>query len=302
MSCRGVWILHPSGDIIAAGVQADGQILERLAQEAREAFLNGKAYAEFSPGGHQWIRLYPMRSNSFQGIVAVWDDNRGEDELRLEITSMAHDINNVLAVAAGHLELLQAQSEDPGPASLGEALWMLDRAVDLVKRLGRIGTQDEQPRVGVATPVREPLEHLCAWLSPSRYRIELECDESTPTVRLDRADFIEIFQNLLKNACEAMPDGGVIAIQVRAYQDHVSIIVRDRGPGIRSEQIDAIFAPHFTTKHHGQGLGLYRTRQLVEACGGRIQVVSTPGLGSSFMVTLPSLPDSDIMKDSRTIG
>lgn len=300
VGCRGVWILDPMGEIVASGVQADETVLRPLSDEARRVFEAGRSSSEYTPGGHQWIQMYPIRSGAFTGVVGVWDDRRAEAEIGLEIASMAHDINNLLAVTQGHLELLQMQSENE-PASLREALWMLERAEDLVKRLGALGQSRPVART-VDTVVSEGLQHLASWLSNGRHRVELDCDPQLPAVRVDRADFIEIFQNLLQNACEAMPDGGLISVQAKAQPHGVHIAVRDRGPGIASGQMEAIFAPYFTTKETGHGLGLYRTRQLIEQYGGNIQVVSSTGNGSTFIVTLPSAAHSDIIKDSRNTG
>lgn len=300
MNCRGVWILNLNGEVIASGVQADEGIVERLSQEARKVSDNGLSSLEFCAGGHQWIKLYPIHSPRFSGIIAVWEDRQPDEDLRLEVQSMAHDINNLLAVTEGHLELLQMATEHV-PASLNEAVWTLARAEDLVRRLGQLSGSPVRDEPSV-TAVNETLMHLTALLQNSRHRIQWDAAGDDPVVRLSGSDFIEIFQNLLQNACDAMPDGGLINIQVDRAGDDVVISVRDHGYGIESRQMAAIFAPHFTTKETGHGLGLYRTRQLVEQYGGRIRVVSTPGSGSCFIVTLPGGSNFDKISSSRSEG
>nr|WP_275107378.1 ATP-binding protein [Sulfobacillus harzensis] len=119
---------------------------------------------------------------------------------------------------------------------------------------------------------------------------------------MDRGDCIEVFQNLLQNACEAMPKGGPVTVQVRTQRKEVTVSIRDSGPGVPSDRLGKIFSPHFTTKQSGQGLGLYRTRVLVEQYGGQIRVVSVPQKGSTCIVTLPMANDADIIRSSRTTG
>lgn len=289
MGCLGVWILSPSGDIVLSGVHADTDIIERISEESRLAYEGRESSQTFCPGGAQWVHLFPIRNPPLFGTLAVWEDRSAEEELRLEIKSMAHDINNLLAVSHGHLELLEMSSGNGNNASLTEALWMLTRAEDLVSRLGAVSFEKNYGSSGESTDVHDALRHLTALL-PDRYQAGLEIPEKLPFVSMDPGDFVEVFQNLTQNACEAMPDGGAIHIQVKLVERDVVIAIRDHGKGIDAAVIHQIFSPHFTTKSGGHGLGLYRTRKLVEKCGGNIHVVSTPGVGSTFMVSLPQKP------------
>ena len=300
MGCRGVWILDPSGDIVATSARADQEIVARLCDEAKRLYEDGRLEGQFCPGGDQCIQLFRMGSGGFAGVVAVWDDRLIEEQMKLEMESLGHDINNMLAVAQGHLELLQ-MGQETVPASLTEALWMLARAEDLVRRLGHTAAPDKPSDTGCAD-VWETLDHLTALLRRSTYEVEVDGPKILPPAVVHRADLTEIFQNLLQNACDAMPDGGTITIQVAADDDMVTVSVRDCGSGIQSEQMDAIFAPHFTTKPTGHGLGLYRTRYLVERAGGRIRVISTPGTGSTFIVSLPQSKNSGKISCSQNTG
>ncbi len=300
MGCRGVWILDPSGDIVAASAQADQEIMARLCDEVKQLCEEGRSHAQFCPGSNQWIQLFHMGSHGFSGVVAVWDDRATEEHSRLEMESLAHDINNMLAVAQGHLELLQ-MGQERVPASLTEALWMLERAEDLVRRMGRSAPQGLRAERG-SSDVWETLNHLTTLLRRSTCHVEVDGPPALPRAAIDRADLAEIFQNLLQNACDAMPDGGTITVQLSTEDEMITVAFRDRGAGIRSEQMDDIFSPHFTTKPTGHGLGLYRTRHLVEQSGGRIRVLSTLGAGSTFIVSLPQSKNSGKMSRSQNPG
>jgi len=279
-----------------SGGTADADLIERLSTESQKFLQEGRVSYAFSPGRSQWIHLFLVHSTRFMGTVAVWEDRHFEEERRLEIKSMAHDINNLLAVTQGHLELMQRAIGEETSASLNEALWMLERAEDLIHRMGSLSNEERILRDG-QTLVEETLQHLTAGLNQVRYQVKLDVEANLPLVPLTRADFIEIFHNIIQNACESMPDGGIIMVQAKRNGDQVAIQVRDSGSGICSEHIDVIFSPYFTTKPTGHGLGLHRTRQLVEQYGGRIQVMSTPGSGSNFLVTLPGAAETSSASD-----
>jgi signal transduction histidine kinase len=112
---------------------------------------------------------------------------------------------------------------------------------------------------------------------------------STP-VNLDRDFIIEVLENLLRNAAEAMDGNGKIEIKTTSEKDEVLISIADNGPGIGSENRNKIFDLYFTTRAHGTGLGLSLTAQMVAAMGGRLTLDDHPGLdgkGARFLIRLP---------------
>jgi hypothetical protein len=98
-----------------------------------------------------------------------------------------------------------------------------------------------------------------------------------------------VFENLIKNALDALGDGGSITITTRARGSHVEVLVRDTGKGIASSNRERIFHPGFTTKRRGWGLGLTLAQRIVhEYHGGTIRVAdSRPGHGTTIVVRLP---------------
>ncbi len=282
MSCRGIWVLDSSGDMVAQKASIEEDIRDRLRGEAQSSFDQNEA-KELPLGDDQSLLLFPLKTAAFSGVVTVWDDRSAERRSRLQLESMVHDITNLLAVAQGHLDLLDGVGERTG-ASLREASWTLERAAELVRGLVR----RDQKGPGV-TPVQDTLEHLSSIFACSRYVVHCTIDNPVPPVSIAPSDFVEIFQNLLQNACDAMPDGGPVAIKVRSISNHVEISVRDFGVGMAEDISPRIFAPYFSTKVSGRGLGLYRARELVEQYQGRIQVASVQGAGTCFIVTLPSV-------------
>ena len=108
-----------------------------------------------------------------------------------------------------------------------------------------------------------------------------------PPVRFDAQLMERVIANLLMNAAQASPPGGVVTVKTLSDESEVEISVIDRGSGIDPKNLENIFNPFFTTKPEGIGFGLAIVSKIVNEHGGRITVVSAPGEGSVFRVFLP---------------
>jgi signal transduction histidine kinase len=97
-----------------------------------------------------------------------------------------------------------------------------------------------------------------------------------------------VFSNLIRNARDAMPDGGVLTIRCSQTGSTIEISVADTGVGIKQEDLDRIMEPLYTTKARGIGLGLAIARAILDKHNGRLMVTSERGRGTMFMVTLPA--------------
>lgn len=129
-----------------------------------------------------------------------------------------------------------------------------------------------------------------------RVSLQVDIPEDLPLVRIDPSQMRQVFQNLITNAVQAMPDGGTLRITARlpifrADADFVEISVEDTGTGIAPENMEKVFQPLFSTKSRGIGLGLAIGKNFVEANGGRIEVESRLGEGMTFTVALPVAGD-----------
>jgi two-component system NtrC family sensor kinase len=109
-----------------------------------------------------------------------------------------------------------------------------------------------------------------------------------PTINSDRGLLQQVFLNILSNAFAAVDDGGQIDVSMRREDNKVAVTIKDNGSGIPKENLQRIFEPFFSTKsEYGTGLGLSITFGIVEKLGGRIDVQSQVGQGTSFTVRLP---------------
>jgi C4-dicarboxylate-specific signal transduction histidine kinase len=140
------------------------------------------------------------------------------------------------------------------------------------------------------------ITHAAALLTPELRRdgIALRADLSDDGARVrgDRVLLEQVLVNLIHNAMHAMQDTprGHIDVASRRVDQGVRITVADEGPGIPSEQLDQVFAPFFTTRPDGLGLGLNICRTIVEAHGGFMTVENRAGGGAAISFTLPTLP------------
>lgn len=213
------------------------------------------------------------------------------------VTSINHEIKNpfyvIRGLAESHLENLNQgvyPSKDEALKKTSEILSktidQTQRAMDIMKRFALFAKQRTGEVQFEDLNLAEALENILPLI---RHELELdkielvkEISEDLPLIHADRRHIEEILFNLIVNACQAMKEGGQLTIQAEQRNNLLSIIVKDTGPGIPSEQLSKIFEPFYTTKSSGTGLGLYVTKQLVERNKGKITVESHPGQGTTF--------------------
>ena len=121
----------------------------------------------------------------------------------------------------------------------------------------------------------------------------IDLTETTPTIKIDIDKMKRVFINLIKNAIDAMPDGGKLTITSEKANDKVKIAFADTGLGISEENLKKLFGPLFTTKAKGMGLGLAICKRIVEAHGGTISVESIINKGTTFTIIIPTEPELD---------
>ncbi|MCF8083840.1 MAG: histidine kinase [Deltaproteobacteria bacterium] len=136
----------------------------------------------------------------------------------------------------------------------------------------------------VVDSVHQLLRHR---LTSYEVDLKIERDRPLPGVQADPEQLKEALVNIIENACEAMKGGGSIVIHERAAEGRAIVTLTDTGPGISESVLEKVFDPFFTTKEEGTGLGLSIAFRIVEEHGGRLDVSSREGQGTTFTLTLP---------------
>lgn len=221
---------------------------------------------------------------------------------------VAHDFNNLLTAISGHCDLLLLRHDegDPEYMDLMQIAQNANRAASLVGQLLAFSRkQNLKPQPLDLRDTMSDLTHLLNRLVGEKITLELNIAQTEKVIRADRRQFEQVIMNLVVNARDAMPEGGVIQINVEPRRltetlvrdradlppgDYVVINVTDSGSGIAPDKLPKIFEPFFTTKKTGEGtgLGLSTAYGIVKQTGGFIFAESTPGEGTNFSLFFPA--------------
>ncbi|HYF51320.1 MAG TPA: ATP-binding protein [Planctomycetota bacterium] len=128
---------------------------------------------------------------------------------------------------------------------------------------------------------------LSEHLSLKNIHSNLDLDRSIPEVQIDENQIRQVLHNFIRNAADSMPQGGALVLKTAREDDYVSVTVTDTGTGIPQDVLDRLFDPFFTTKPDGTGLGLAVSKKIIDDHGGRIEVKTQVGKGTTFKVLLP---------------
>lgn len=208
---------------------------------------------------------------------------------------VAHEVRNPLGAIQLYSGLLRSECGD-----LQAAGALIDKIEAGIRAIDGV-VQDTlalapRRRTYEPVPVRRVIERasdLCRdKLDRAAVGLVTDLPDTEILVPVEPDGLQRVLLNLMINAADASPAGGVIEMQVRQDERQATITVADRGCGLPAELIDRIFDPFFTTKDHGTGLGLTIASRLVEAYGGELTANNREGGGAAFVIRLP-LPTSD---------
>ena len=228
---------------------------------------------------------------------------------------VAHEINNPLAIISSEAGLIRDML-DPrlgmkcSPELIKKELDEIDNAVYRAKNITKkilSFVRKTDPRL---TPcnLNDLLEDVVSGVKEQEFAVsnitlDRDYDPSIPSLMLDADMMQQVFFNLINNAGDALPEGGMITIKTRLEENWVEITIADDGIGMNPEQMQKIFMPFFTTKEVGKGtgLGLAISLSIIEGFEGYINIESKPGAGSAFHIWLP-LPIQPDFKDNYLTG
>jgi len=249
----------------------------------------------------------PLRdeSGAVRGMLAVARDMSPVRELQERLVraerlasvgllgaGVAHELRNPLGIISNAIFFLRRRSdkEDEKEQRHFELIEReIRRSAQVIDTLVQFSHNPEPQGEPVALePVlRQSLERIAF---PPGVRCEVEVPEELPLVVADAGQLTQVFENLARNAVQAMGDRGCLRLQARTADGRVHVLVEDDGPGIPDGDRARVFEPLFTTKAKGMGLGLALSKRIVEAYAGEIRIDSVPGEGTTVRVALPAAP------------
>lgn len=264
--------------------------LERIGLGAVNEPINYRGNDELG----QLVRVYNHKVEELRESALKLARSERESAWREMAKQVAHEIKNPLTPMKLNIQQFQRAWDPQAP----DAKERLDRfssgLVEQIDVLSRIaGEFSHFAQIPPARPEQVDLVEV------ARTAVQLFADTPTCTVGLhgeaplpvlaDREHLLRVFNNLIKNALQALPDGseGCVDVLLRQEGDEAVAQVRDNGTGIAPEDRDRIFEPSFTTKGSGMGLGLAMVKRMVENAGGRVWFETQEGRGTSFFVALP---------------
>jgi PAS domain S-box-containing protein len=212
------------------------------------------------------------------------------------MAGLSHELRNSLHTMELDVELLEQDLHrllPNTPEQLRETMTdfkaNLSRLHDLVQdplSLVRLASLQREP-ADMGTLVQTWLRDLADQLQSRQVSLHLEGLRHLGEAVIHANTLRRAVINLVRNALEAMPEGGILRLRGRRTATQVELTVQDTGPGIPADQLSQIFEPLYTTKPDGTGLGLYLVQEIVAAHGGQVTVRSAVGRGAAFTLTIP---------------
>jgi signal transduction histidine kinase len=212
---------------------------------------------------------------------------------------VGHDLRNPLTGIAGAAYYLKMRALSKLSEKEKDMLVIIERAIEssnkIINDLLEYSREIELDRseIDPKSLSEEALSHVEV---PAGITI-VNNTESEPGPKVDKEKMRRVFINLIKNAFDAMPNGGALTIRSEKTGNNVSFSFTDTGTGMSEETLQKLWTPLFTTKAKGMGFGLPICRRLIEAHGGKILVESTVGKGTTFSVTVPIEPKIEETRD-----
>lgn len=267
--------------------------------------ITGEYSVAHRKGYTLWIKVYSTLIRSASGepqcfvvhILDITSNKKAEQELarseKLSLagrlaTGIAHEVRNPLTSIKGFIQLMKNNGSDPN-GYLNVVADEIDRIETILSELLLIGKPREMRFEW--NNFKEILDNVTTLIQSQGilYNVDIQTEYlcELPKVYCDGVQMKQVFINFLKNAIEAMPDGGTIRVKAEIENDTLVVTVADQGMGIPDEQHQMLGQPFFTTKKNGTGLGLSICYQIIHNHNGKIDISSDEN-GTTVKVYLPA--------------
>jgi PAS domain S-box-containing protein len=218
-------------------------------------------------------------------------------ELGTLASGMAHEIGTPMNVILGRAEnLMRRTDEEATKKTLGIIISQVERITRIMNQLLTFARRRpiERRPMDLKQTIDDALEVIQERTKTHHVKIETSFADSLPAIYADSDQISQVLLNLFINAIHAMPDGGVLQVNVAQKDGAIRMVIADTGSGISEKDLSQIFTPFFTTKEVGKGTGLGLTvvHGIIQEHGGSISVQSKPGQGTAFTIDLPLAGES----------
>jgi PAS domain S-box-containing protein len=294
-------VLRSCEELLGPGgiAKAVNETLEKKQPSARmEAVLE-------RPTGRLWLgyntALLSDRHGAALGVILSFSDltevKRLQEQVELQerlkalgemSAGIAHELRNPMAVMTGYLNLLSKNADPAGQELINRIAIEINGMNRIIGDLLTFARPASLNRVNI--DVRELIENCLSNIqqatgTASHIKTDLQLDAIEAS--LDEVLMRQALTNVIQNAVEAMPGEGTLSLKAVKARHEMRITVGDTGEGIAPEAVKKIFLPFFTTKDKGVGMGLALAHKVITAHGGRVEVESRQGKGTTFTVILP---------------
>lgn len=206
------------------------------------------------------------------------------------IAKIVHEIKNPISLIRSTLQLIEVQTPQIKENSHWDSLYEeLDYICLLLNDFNSLNCSYSIQKTCVDIPsiLESTTKFFYSLAHKKNINIYINKSDNLPIITGDKTRLKEAFMNLIKNAIEATDSNGVITIDIDYIDSYIMITISDTGSGIPKDRINSIFQPFVTYKENGTGLGLSIVKSIIEQHSGNIQVHTTEGEGTSFVISLP---------------
>jgi signal transduction histidine kinase len=204
-------------------------------------------------------------------------------------SGVAHEIGNPLNAISLNLQMLAR--DYPDDESIKDCISQIERLDGILKGFLQ-ALKPVKPNLKpctIAEPIKNTLATLKNQFEERCISVTFKIPSATPVAAIDTLQLQQVFFNILKNSIEAINEKGNISISVDSDDNDVIVDIKDTGSGMDSETISHLFEAYSTTKEHGNGLGLMISQRIITDHGGTINVESTLGEGTRFVIRIPRI-------------